>query len=148
MRGLVTWLGFPTSRIDYVASLRHAGVSAYSLRKMLRLSLQAITGLSSKPLRLSFYLGLLSIAISIAYTFFALLEHLAGITVPGWTSVIVIVTFLGAVQLLSLGIVGEYIARIYEQSRAVPRSVVVELDENIPEHSRTSSALSHTSSAP
>ena len=140
LRGLVTWLGFPTIRIDYVAAARHAGVSAYSLRKMLRLSVQAITGLSSKPLRLSFYLGLLSIAISIAYTFFALLEHLAGITVPGWTSVIVIVTFLGAVQLLSLGIVGEYIARIYEQSRAVPRSVIVEIDENIPERSRASSS--------
>jgi dolichol-phosphate mannosyltransferase len=140
LRGLVSWLGFPSIRLEYVAAPRHAGVSAYSVRKMVRLSVQAITGLSSKPLRFSFYLGLFTAAASLGYAFFALVEYLAGITVPGWTSLVFVVTFLGAVQLLSIGILGEYIARIYEQSRAVPRSVIVEYDEDIPEPSDSASA--------
>ena len=137
---LPSWLGFPSIRLEYVAAPRHAGVSAYSVRKMVRLSVQAITGLSSKPLRFSFYLGLFTAAASLGYAFFALVEYLAGITVPGWTSLVFVVTFLGAVQLLSIGILGEYIARIYEQSRAVPRSVIVEYDEDIPEPSDSASA--------
>lgn len=140
LRGLVSWLGFPSIRLEYVAAPRHAGVSAYSVRKMVRLSVQAITGLSSKPLRFSFYLGLFTAAASLGYAFFAFVEYLAGITVPGWTSLVFVVTFLGAVQLLSIGILGEYIARIYEQSRAVPRSVIVEYDEDIPEPSNPASA--------
>jgi polyisoprenyl-phosphate glycosyltransferase len=63
------------------------------------------------------------------YAMFAIVALIAGKTVPGWTSVIVMVTFLGAVQLVSIGIVGEYLARIYDQSRGVPRFVVVEMDE-------------------
>jgi polyisoprenyl-phosphate glycosyltransferase len=132
LRGLVAWLGFPSVYLEYVAAARHAGVSGYSFRKMVRLSLQAITGLSSKPLRLSLYFGLLTAAASLGFAVYAFVEKLAGVTVQGWTSVIVVVTFLGAVQLLSIGIAGEYIARIYEQSRAVPRSVIVECDEDIP----------------
>jgi len=134
LRGLVSWLGFPSTRIEYVAASRHAGATSYTFRKMLRLSVQAITGLSSKPLRFSFYLGVCAAAASIAYALFAIFEHLAGGTVPGWTSVIFAVTFLGAAQLLSIGIVGEYLARIYEQSRGIPRSVVVECDDALPQH--------------
>jgi glycosyltransferase involved in cell wall biosynthesis len=133
LRGLVIWLGFTSIRLEYVAGPRHAGASAYTLRKMLHLSVQAITSLSSKPLRVSFYLGFCATIASLAYALFALIEYLAGNTVQGWTSVIVAVTFLGAVQLFSIGIVGEYIARIYEQSRGVPRSVIVESDAALPE---------------
>ncbi|MBV9506431.1 MAG: glycosyltransferase family 2 protein [Acidobacteriia bacterium] len=140
VRGLISWLGFPVTRIEYTASARHAGVSGYSLRKMLRLSVQAITGLSSKPLQISFYMGLLSSAFCLAYALFAVIGYFKGLTIPGWTSVIIVVTFLGAVQLLSVGILGEYIARIYEQSRAVPRCVVVEADESIPECSSSFAA--------
>jgi len=133
LRGLIGWLGFPSRQIPYVAAQRHAGVSGYSLRKMVRLSIQAITGLSTKPLRLSFYLGLAVATLSILYGCYALTERFAGLTVPGWTSMVAVVTFLGAVQLISVGILGEYIGRIYEQSRGVPRCVIVELDEAIPE---------------
>lgn len=132
LRGLVSWTGFPSTRMEYVAAPRFAGSSAYGFRKMLWLSVQAVTGLSSKPLRFSFYLGMFAATVSLVYAVFAIIEHVVGITVPGWTSVIIVVTFLGAVQLLSVGVLGEYIARIYEQSRAMPRSVVVECDENIP----------------
>ncbi|MGO4881228.1 MAG: glycosyltransferase family 2 protein [Bryobacteraceae bacterium] len=126
LRGLVGWLGFPVVRIEYDAPQRAAGQSGYTVRKMLRLSVQAVTGLSSKPLRFSFYFGLLTAAFCVVYAAFAVMALATGHTVPGWTSVIVLVTFIGAVQLVSIGIAGEYIARIYEQSRGMPRYVIVE----------------------
>jgi dolichol-phosphate mannosyltransferase len=129
LRGLVGWLGFPATRIEYTAPERSAGKSGYTLGKMLRLSLQAVTGLSSKPLRFSFYFGLLTAVFCVIYAIFAVIAMAAGKTVQGWTSVIVIVTFVGAVQLVSIGIVGEYIARVYEQTRGVPRYVIVEGDD-------------------
>jgi polyisoprenyl-phosphate glycosyltransferase len=130
LRGIVGWLGFPGENIEYVARLRHAGKSAYSLRKMLRLSLEGITGLSSKPLRLSTYLGLLTAALCLLYIAYALVVLAAGRAVQGWTSVIVTVLFLGAAQLVSVGILGEYIVRIHEQTRGVPPFVIVESDES------------------
>jgi polyisoprenyl-phosphate glycosyltransferase len=132
LRGLVSWLGFPSARIEYSAPARRGGKGGYSLRKMMRLSLHALTGLSSKPLRFSFYLGLLVALLSLTYAAFALVALIAGKTVPGWASVVVAVTLLGAVQLVSIGIVGEYIARIYEQARGVPRFVIVERDDRVP----------------
>jgi glycosyltransferase involved in cell wall biosynthesis len=129
LRGLVGWLGFPATRIEYVAPVRYRGSSGYTLRKMLRLSLQAVMGLSSKPLRFSFYFGLMTAIFCVLYAAFAIVALAAGKNVQGWTSVIVMVTFLGAVQLVSIGIVGEYIARVYEQSRGIPRYVIVESDE-------------------
>jgi dolichol-phosphate mannosyltransferase len=112
-----------------VAPPRTAGKSGYSLAKMVRLAVQAITGLSSKPLRFSFYLGCLTAVFCLVYSAFAIVQFASGRTVQGWTSVIVTVTFLGAVQLVSVGVLGEYIGRIYEQTRGVPRFVVVECDE-------------------
>jgi dolichol-phosphate mannosyltransferase len=128
LRGLVAWLGFPVVRIEYAAPQRMGGKSGYTVRKMLRLSIQAVTGLSAKPLRFSFYFGLLTAALCAIYATVAVIALIVGRTVPGWTSVIVLVTFLGAVQLVSVGIAGEYIARIYEQTRGVPRYVIVESD--------------------
>lgn len=129
VRGLVAWLGFPATKIEYVASERNEGKSGYTLKKMFRLSLQAVMGLSSMPLRLSFYFGLLTAAFCVLYAAYAIAELVAGKAVQGWTSVIVMVTFLGAIQLVSIGIVGEYLARVYDQSRGVPRYVIVEKDE-------------------
>jgi glycosyltransferase involved in cell wall biosynthesis len=129
VRGLVGWLGFPATKIEYVARQRHTGATGYTTRKMVRLSLQAVIGLSAKPLRFSFYFGLFTAVFCVLYAAFAVAALLAGKTVQGWTSVIVMVTFLGAVQLVSLGIVGEYLARVYDQSRGIPRYVIVEGDE-------------------
>ncbi len=137
LRGLVGWLGFPATKIEYAAPERRTGTTGYTLRKMLRLSLQAVMGLSSKPLRLSFYVGLLTAVFCVLYAAFAIIALAAGKAVQGWTSVIVMVTFLGAVQLVSIGIVGEYLARVYEQSRGVPRYVIVEGDEEaVPREAR------------
>ena len=133
LRGRVAWLGFPTTRLEYIAPERNAGKSGYSMRKMLQLAVQAMTGLSSKPLRLSFYLGILAATLSLLYAAFALVALMAGRTVQGWTSVIITVAFLGAVQLVSVGILGEYIARIYDQTRGIPPFVIVEDEAGIPE---------------
>jgi polyisoprenyl-phosphate glycosyltransferase len=130
VRGLVGWLGFPTTKIEFIAPERHTGISGYTPRKMLRLSLQAVMGLSVKPLRFSFYFGLVIAALCLLYAVYAVIALAAGKTVQGWTSVIVMVSFLGAVQLVSIGIVGEYLARVYDQSRGVPRYVIVEADES------------------
>ena len=114
--------------MEYTAPARTSGKSGYTLRKMVRLSIQAVTGLSSKPLRFSFYFGMVTAVLCAIYAAFAVVALIAGRTVQGWTSVIVLVTFIGAVQLVSIGIAGEYIARIYEQTRGVPRYVIVEED--------------------
>jgi glycosyltransferase involved in cell wall biosynthesis len=119
LRGLVAWLGFTPVRFEYVAPPRSAGKSSYSLAKKLRRAVHAITGLSSKPLRFSFYLGCFTALVCLAYIVFAVVQFAIGRTIQGWTSVIVMVMFLGAVQLVSVA----------EQTRGMPRSVIVECDE-------------------
>lgn len=129
LRGLISWLGFDSTQIAYTPHARTEGHSSYDHRRMIRLSLQAITGLSSKPLRASFYVGLVTAVFCLVYGAFAVVALAEGKTLPGWTSVIVAVSFLGAVQLVSVGILGEYIGRIYEQTRGTPRYVIVERDD-------------------
>jgi polyisoprenyl-phosphate glycosyltransferase len=126
LRGLVSWLGFPTHRIEYVARNRHSGNSSYSVHRMLRLSIDAVTGLSVRPLRLAFFIGTWTALMALAYAGYAFVNYYRGIVVPGWTSIVMTMLFLGAVQLLSLGILGEYIARIYYQTRQVPSFIVIE----------------------
>jgi len=132
LRGLVAWLGFPSVQLEYAAPPRSGGKSGYSFRKMLCLSAQAITGVSSAPLRLSFWMGLVTACGCLAFSVYAVAQFVIGRTVQGWTSVMVILTFLGAVQLVSVGVLGEYIGRIFEQTRGMPRFVVVESDEPLP----------------
>ena len=139
-RGMVTWLGFPPTQIEYTAPERHAGSSSYSLRKMLNLSLDAITSLSSKPLRLAFYLGFSAATFCLLYTVFAVIAYLMGKSVAGWTSLIVTVVFLGGVQLICIGIIGEYIARIYEHTRRVPPFIIAEDDAGDQPASKTRDA--------
>ncbi len=131
LRGMISWLGFPELRIEYVAAGRHAGKPAYSLRKMLRLSLDAVTSLSSKPLRMALYLGFSAAALAVAYLLFVLVAYQQGKVLPGWTSIIGATVFLGGAQLICIGIIGEYIARIYDHTRRVPPFVIAE-DENEP----------------
>jgi len=141
LRGLVAWLGYTPVRFEYVAPPRVAGASSYSTAKMFRLAVQAVTGVSSKPLRFSFYLGCCAALLCLVYSVYAVVEFATGHTVQGWTSVIVTLTFLGAVQLVSVGILGEYLARIYEQTRGMPRFVILERDEPLPERITTHAAV-------
>jgi glycosyltransferase involved in cell wall biosynthesis len=147
LRGLVAWLGFPSVSLEYEAPARHAGTSGYSLRKMVRLSIQAVTALSSRPLRFSFYVGVIASLFCLAYALYALAIFLSGASVAGWTSIVIAVTFLGGIQLFSIGILGEYLARIYEQTRGIPRSVVLYADNDIPAVPQRSAASGSASAA-
>jgi dolichol-phosphate mannosyltransferase len=125
-RGMISWMGFRQSYINYHAPQRFAGKSKYTLRKMLHFAADAITSFSPKPLRISFYLGLMAILTGLVYAVYAIYRHFTGDTIPGWTSMLLVVLLLGGVQLLSLGIIGEYIARIYVQAKSRPLYFVKE----------------------
>lgn len=119
-RGLISWMGFKQDVVEYKAPSRIHGRSKYTLRKMLSLGLDGITSFSSKPLRLSFYTGFLIFLAGIAYAIYVIISHFRGLNIPGWTSTILIILLVGGFQLLSLGIIGEYIARIYNESKSRP----------------------------
>ncbi len=119
-RGLVRWMGFQQTFVDYKAHARFAGQSKYSLLKMLRFGLDGIVSFSSRPLRLSFYVGLIVFLLGCIYTIFAIIQFFKGDTVQGWASILVSVLIIGGVTLLSLGIIGEYIARIFHEVKQRP----------------------------
>jgi dolichol-phosphate mannosyltransferase len=119
-RGLVVWMGFRQGVVTYVAPPRTSGQTNYTVKKMMRLGLDGITAFSSKPLRISAYLGIITTVVGLLYMIYALVAFLTGHTSPGWTSLIAVVILLGGVQLLCMGIIGEYIARIYNESKNRP----------------------------
>jgi dolichol-phosphate mannosyltransferase len=112
-RLLVPWLGFPSGEVRYLREERVAGETKYPLTKMIRLALDSITGFSAAPLRLATALGMVSFFTCLALLVFTLTVYLAGMTVPGWTSLFVGMLFIGGVQLICVGLLGEYVARIY-----------------------------------
>lgn len=125
-RGMISWMGFRQSFVPYRAPERFAGKSKYTFRKMMRFALDAITSFSPKPLRVSFWLGITAIITGLLYAVYAIYRHFHGDTIPGWTSLLLVVLLLGGIQLLSLGVIGEYIARIYVQAKSRPLYFVKE----------------------
>ncbi len=119
-RGLVGWMGFRQTSVSFVAPGRNSGKSKYTGRRMLRFAFDGLTAFSSKPLRISTYLGLTILAIGIAYGIYAVIVYFAGKSNPGWTSLMISILVLGGTQLLILGIIGEYIARIFIESKRRP----------------------------
>ncbi len=119
-RGLISWMGFKQDVVEYKAPSRIHGRSKYTVRKMMSFGLDGVTSFSSKPLRISFYTGFLIFLAGIAYAIFIIINYFKGLTIPGWTSTVLIILLIGGVQLLSLGIIGEYIARIYNESKSRP----------------------------
>lgn len=120
LRLVVPALGFPSASVGYRREARAAGDSKYPLTKMLRLSIDGVTGFSTAPLRFATWLGLLGGVASIVVLAYALVAMLLGNTLPGWTSTVVIVSAVGAVQLLALGILGEYVGRTYNALQGRP----------------------------
>ena len=120
LRLVVPALGFPSASVNYARAARAAGDSKYPLGKMIRLSVDGITGFSTAPLRFATWLGLLGGLAAIGVLVYALVAMLLGNTLPGWTSTVVIVAAVGAVQLLALGILGEYVGRTYVALQARP----------------------------
>lgn len=126
VRGLVAWVGFKQTAVEYDRAARAAGETKYPLRKMLAFALDGIASFSILPLRAATYLGLLVGLASVLYGVAAVISFLAGVTVPGWTTIVALVSFLFSVQLLMTGVLGEYVGRIYEQVKGRPLYVVAE----------------------
>ena len=120
LRLVVPALGFPSASVNYSRAARAAGDSKYPLGKMIRLSVDGITGFSTAPLRFATWIGLVGGVAAIGVLVYALVALLLGNTLPGWTSTVVIVAAVGAVQLLALGILGEYVGRTYVALQARP----------------------------
>ena len=120
LRFVVPELGFPSASVSYRRDERAAGKSKYPLAKMIRLSLDSVTGFSTAPLRFATWLGLIGGVGSLALLFYALVALAFGHTLPGWTSTVVAVAGVGAVQLLCVGILGEYVGRMYSHLQARP----------------------------
>ncbi|GHV13740.1 glycosyl transferase [Fibrobacterales bacterium] len=134
LRGLVCWVGYKRTGILYDRAERAAGYSKYPLRKMLKFALDGITSFSSFPLRLSFIMGLIVTFIAFCLAVWSVVEKFLYpvTTSQGWTSLIVSIIFLGGAQLICIGILGEYIGRIYEEVKQRPLFIEVKN-----EHSRT-----------
>jgi dolichol-phosphate mannosyltransferase len=129
-RGLVSWMGFKQTVIGYVEPDRVAGTTKFGFVRMLRFALNGLTSFSSKPLRFSFYFGLLVFFLGIVYAIFAIVNFFMGINVPCWTCILLSVLFFGAIQLLSIGIVGEYIARIFNEAKGRPFFFIKDSTDN------------------
>ncbi len=125
IRGLVNTLGFRTAKIEFVAPPRFSGVSKFSLHKMMHFALDGITAFSNLPLRWAMYCGILCGFISLGVIIHVLFEkYIQHDAVPGWATMTICVTFLGGIQLLGIGILGEYIGRIFEEVKQRPLYIV------------------------
>lgn len=120
-KGIFAWVGFETCFIPYTACKRVAGATKWSFRKLFNYALEGIIGFSTAPLRLSVYLGFLTALAAAIYLIVVLLEKLiSGIPVPGYATIIVLILLLGSMQLFCIGIIGEYVGKIFEQSKDRP----------------------------
>lgn len=125
MKGLFAWVGFRTVEIEYTRKPRAAGESKFSGWKLWNFALEGITSFSIAPLKIWTYVGLVGALLSFAYGSWIVLYTLVrGVAVPGYASMIVTVLFMGSLQLLSVGVLGEYIGRIYLETKQRPRYVV------------------------
>lgn len=121
LRGIFPLIGFKQSKIYYKRKERLLGESKYPLKKMLSFAWEGITSFSDKPIKLVLNLGIFSIFVSLMLGFWALIQLFLGNTITGWTSLVVLIIFFGGVQTLSLGLIGEYIGKIYIQTKNRPR---------------------------
>ncbi|NCU17694.1 glycosyltransferase family 2 protein [Pallidibacillus pasinlerensis] len=126
IRGMISWIGFKQTYIEYERDERFAGETKYPLKKMLKFASDGIIAFSTKPLRIVTWIGFYSVVLSFLVLLYSLVVKLfdLGDVQAGWTSIMVAITFFGGVQLLGLGIVGQYIARIYDESKNRPVYIV------------------------
>lgn len=120
IRGIVGGLGYKQTTVEFVAPKRHAGVSKFSMRKMLHLAMDGILSNSTVPLRMAFYVGVCSLLVGILLIFHVLFCHIFGYTVPGWSTMTILLSLFGSLQLMGLGIIGEYISRIFKETQNRP----------------------------
>jgi dolichol-phosphate mannosyltransferase len=129
MRGLVSWAGYRQTAVEYVREERFAGVTKYPFKKMLALGINGVTSFSLKPLKLSVYLGSVISFLSFVYVIYVFIHRIVNPEIAaGWASLAAITLFLNGIVLIMLGIVGQYIGRIYDETKARPLYIV---DEDI-----------------
>ena len=126
LRGMVPLVGFKSTSVYYKREERIAGESKYPLSKMLGLAIDGITSLSIKPIRIITSIGVIVSLISFILMIWAVIQYFKGDVISGWSSTVVILTFLGGIQILSIGLVGEYIGKIYMESKNRPRYIISE----------------------
>ncbi|MEE0958158.1 MAG: glycosyltransferase family 2 protein [Ruminococcus sp.] len=130
LRGMVPLIGYKSDIVTYERSERLAGESKYPLKKMLALAWEGITSLSIQPIRLITWLGLIIFLISLAMIIYSIIRFFIGATVSGWASTLCSIWALGGLQLLAIGIIGEYIGKIYLETKRRPRFIVDEFLED------------------
>ncbi|MDQ2873010.1 MAG: glycosyltransferase family 2 protein [Candidatus Eremiobacteraeota bacterium] len=134
LRGMVSWVGFNQTGVEYDRDERHAGVTKYPFSKMLSFAIDGITSFSDIPLRFATYLGFTVSTIAFLYAIFIIAFKLFSLRppayTPGWASTTVVVLFLGGVQLIGIGILGEYIGRIYEEVKARPLYIIANVERS------------------
>jgi dolichol-phosphate mannosyltransferase len=126
LRGLVKWMGFKQSGIEYEPAERLKGKSKYTMKKMIRFALQGITSFSTKPLYIATYLGMSFSLISLLYVPYIIYSYYFGQAISGWTSIIATIAFFGGLQLMILGIIGMYLGKLFLQSKQRPHYIVKE----------------------
>ena len=124
LRGIVPMVGYKSDIVTYERAERFAGESKYPLKKMLAFAFEGITSLSTKPIKLITGIGFIIFAVSIIMVIYNIIRFFMGATVPGWTSLAVSIWALGGIQLISIGLIGEYIGKIYLESKHRPRYIV------------------------
>lgn len=124
LRGVVPMIGYTTDVVYYERGERFAGESKYPLGKMLAFAVEGVTSLSTKPIRMITGLGFFIFIVSIGMLIYSLIRHFMGATIVGWTTLMVSVWAIGGLILLSLGVVGEYIGKIYLETKARPRFII------------------------
>lgn len=126
IRGLISWMGFEQKAFEYKRESRIAGTTKYTLKKMLRLALTGILSFSVKPLRISLYFGIISILIAVIFSLrvFYLYLFSSAELVRGWASTIIIILFMGGVQLISLSVISEYLANMFNQVKKRPEYII------------------------
>jgi dolichol-phosphate mannosyltransferase len=134
IRGMISAIGYRQTTLEFVAPPRHAGVSKFSLRKMMTFALDGITAYSKLPLRFAFYTGIIFGLISVGLTLHVLyIKFFTAEAVPGWATISASILLLGGLQLVFMGIIGEYVGRIFEEVKRRPLYLVRE-ELNRPKH--------------
>ena len=134
VRGLVSWVGFPQTGITYRRDARYAGETKYPFRKMLKFSFDGITSFSTVPLKFATWLGTASAVLAVFMLFAILVLKLLGYTIAGWATIVGTVLFMGSVQLICLGILGEYLGRIFNEVKPRPMYVIEEVMASETDH--------------
>ncbi|MGH8550568.1 MAG: glycosyltransferase family 2 protein [Methylococcales bacterium] len=124
IRGLVSWIGFRQTGVPYYREERFAGETKYPIRKMAKFALDGITSFSSVPLKFASWLGFVTSLLAFLYLLSVFIQKAMGYTVEGWATIMVAIMFLGGVQLICLGIIGEYIGRIFTEIKSRPMYVI------------------------